>query len=313
MSLRIRYLLEYIPFFLFVKIFSLLPLGMGLKAGKSLGRLIYYLDAKHRRIAVNNISAALGLGKPEADQIAVRVFENLGYTFAEFIKLPNLDKDYFEKNVTVEGFENYKKAKENGAGVIILSAHFGNWEFLPASHLIKMGETAGIVYKVTKNPYVDKFIDSIRKSYGLKTFPHRNTMRKIISALREGEGIGMMLDQNARRDEAVVVDFFGRPAPTNYGLALIAIKTGASVVPAFAVRVGDGKHKIIYEKAISLEKSGDLKRDITDATVKFNNAIENYVRKYPEQWFWVHDRWRVQRKKGGVKEADEGQKDSDFS
>lgn len=296
MSSKITYFAEYIPFYLFARLFSNLPLKSSVRLGKRLGRLLYSIDGRHRRIAIENISSTLGLDSVEAEGVARKVFENIGITFAEFIKIPTLNKAFFDNNVEVEGFENYLRAKDYGKGVLMLGAHLGNWELIPAVHLIKKGQAASVVYKRTKNPYVDRFIDSIRRSYGLKTISHRNSVKEIMAALRRGEGVGILLDQHAGSREAVVVDFIGRPAATNYGLALIALKTGAPVVPMFLVREGEERYRFIYEEPIHLQKSGDSERDVREATIKFNSVIEKYVRKYPEQWFWVHNRWKAVRR-----------------
>lgn len=297
MSSRITYLAEYIPFYIIVRGFSVLPFSLSVKAGRMIGGLLYRIDTKHRKTAIESLSMILGLNGAEAEGIARKVFENIGITFAEFIKIPTLNKSFFDDNVKVEGFENYLKAKGEGKGVLMLGAHLGNWELLAAGHVIKMGETASVVYRKTKNPYIDRFIDSIRRSYGLKTIPHRNSVKEIMTALKRGEGVGILLDQHTGTKEAVIVDFLGHPAATNFGLALIALKTGVPVVPMFFVREGEGKYRAVYDEPIYLQKSGDSEKDIREATIRFNGVIEKYVRKYPEQWFWVHNRWKIAKQK----------------
>lgn len=297
MSSRISYLAEYIPFYIIARGFSVLPFSLSVKTGRMIGGLLYRIDRKHRNLASGNISLVLGLNRSEAEALARRVFENIGATFAEFIKIPSLDRAFFDNNITVDGFENYIKAKGEGKGVLMLGAHLGNWELLAAAHLIKMGEVASVVYRRTKNPYVSGFIDLLRRSYGLKTLPHRNSVREIMAALKRGEGVGILLDQHAGTKEAIIVDFLGRPAATNFGLALIALKTGVPVVPVFLVREGEGGYRAVYEEPIYLQKSGDSEKDIREATVRFNSVIEKYVRRYPEQWFWVHNRWKIAKQK----------------
>lgn len=289
--LKIRYFFEYIPFYLLTKILSSLPFRVSVNIGKRLGRLLYRIDRKRRDIAIENISMALGLERADADIIVKKVFENLGMVFAEFVNIPRLGKDFFVDNIAVEGFENYLSANNDGKGVLLLGAHLGNWEFNPPSHLTRVA-AANVVYRKTKNPYVERFVDSIRRSCGLNTIPHRNSIREIMAALKRGEGVGLLLDQHTGEKEAIVVDFFGRPAATNIGLAVIALKTGTPVVPMFMVREGE-KYRAVYEEPIRLHKTGDTERDIRDATIRFNYIIEKYVRRYPEQWFWVHRRWKV--------------------
>lgn len=292
MPSRIKYLPEYLLLYLFTRIIYILPFDFSVKIGRALGRLVYRLDKRHRRIALENIASTLGLKGAEAEKIVLSVFENLGMVLAEFIKIPTIDKGFLDKRVSVEGFENYLKAKSEGKGVLMLGAHLGNWELLGATLLLKMGEVASVVYMKTKNPYVDRFIDSIRKSYGINTIPHHNAMKQVLAALRRGEAVGVLLDQHGGQKEAIKVDFIGRPAATSIGFAIMALRTGAPVVPMFMVRDGDGMFRFIYEKPIYLEKSGDLEKDIRNGTIIFNKVIEDYVRRYPEQWFWVHRRWK---------------------
>ena len=292
MPSRIIYLPEYLLLYLFTRIIYILPFDFSVKIGRLLGRLVYRLDERHRRIALENIASTLGLKGAEAEKIVFSVFENLGMVLAEFIKIPTVDKSFLDKRVSVEGFENYLKAKSEGKGILMLGAHLGNWELLAATHLLKMGERASVVYMKTKNPYVDRFIDSIRKSYGLKTIPHHNAMKRVLAALRRGEAVGVLLDQHGGDKEAIKVDFIGRTAATSMGLALMALRTGAPVVPMFMVREGDDRFRFKYEEPIYLKKSGDMEKDIRDGTTIFNRVIEDYVRRYPEQWFWVHRRWK---------------------
>lgn len=292
MALRMKFYIEYVPFYLFVKTISFLPFNASLWVGRQLGRLAYAIDKRHRMVAMGNLTAVLGLSESDAKTKAKAVFENLGVIFAEFVRVPAINNDFLEKNVIVEGFDSYQNAKAEGKGVLMLGAHFGSWEFNPVVHLLKMGEEASVVYKNIKNPYVDRFIDSVRKSYGLKTIQFKNSIKEIMAALKRGEGVGILLDQFAEPDEAVIVDFMGKPAYTSYGLALIARKTGAPVVPMFVMREGKGRYRAVYEEAIHVNRTDDSEKDIRDATIKFNMAIEKYVRKYPEQWFWVHRRWK---------------------
>lgn len=292
MPSKLRYLAEYAPFYLFAKLSSALPFEVSAKAGRCVGRLFYAFGKRRREMAIKNISTSLGLERGAAEETARRAFENIGITFSEFLKLPSLEESFFEKNIEVEGFENFLSARAEGKGVLLLGAHFGNWELLGATFR-RHGGPASVVYRKTKNPYVDSFIDSVRQRCGLKTIPHRNSARKIMSALRHGEAVGILLDQHATSKDGIIVDFFGRPAATNYGLALIALKTGAPVVPTFLIREDGGKFRCVYDKPVHLAKSGDLEADIRDATIRFNEIIERFIRNNPEQWFWIHNRWKV--------------------
>ena len=230
MKKRIKYILEYVPFFLAVKMLQALPLGMATKAGRTLGALLYRLSGKRVAMAEGNIKRALKLEDAEAAKTIKNAFTNVGITLAEFVNIPQLDSSFFEERISIEGEENLIDAQSDGKGILLLGAHIGNWEILGAYLQHKFGNVS-VIYRKTKNIYVDNFIDSIRTSTGTETIPHRNSIRKVMSNLKKKGMVGILLDQHAIPDDAVVVDFFNRPAATNYGLAIIALKTGAPVVP----------------------------------------------------------------------------------
>ncbi|MBE9535668.1 MAG: lysophospholipid acyltransferase family protein [Proteobacteria bacterium] len=292
MKKKIKYILEYIPFYLAVKTMQAMPFALAVKAGRTLGALLYRLSGKRVTMAENNIARALDLDKAEAAGIIKKAFTNVGITLAEFVNLPQLDRSFFEERVAIEGEENLIDAQADGKGVLLLGAHIGNWEVLGACLQYKFGNVS-VIYRKTKNIYVDNFINSIRTYPGTETIPHRNSIRKVMSNLKKKGMVGILLDQHAIPEDAVVVDFFNRPAATNYGLAIIALKTGAPVVPVFVIRDGLGSYKCIYEKPIRPAKSDDRDKNIRDATSAFNTALEKIIRAYPEQWFWVHNRWKV--------------------
>ena len=289
-----KFFVEYVFFRFFIGIVRFLSFFSSIKVGKMLGKLISKLDAKRTLIAFDNISMALDLKEKDAKVLTALVFENLGRTIVEFLQPGKYGQRYIAENVDVQGLENIKSAVAMGKGVLVLSAHLGNWELLGAALSEHAGQVT-VVYKKTRNPFVSRFFHSTRLRRGIKTIPHVNSARKIMGLLKKGETVGILLDQYAVGSEAIKVDFFGMPAATNYGLALIALKTGAPVVPAFMVRDEKGGYRCIYEEAIYLEKSDDRDADIKAATTRFNEVLEKQVRSYPEQWFWVHNRWKVKQ------------------
>lgn len=292
MLTKLKFIVEFAVFYLLTIILYYLPYRVSIKTGAAIGRLLYRLSGRRRNITIDNISAALDVTREEAGGIARRALENIGVTFAEFIKLPTLDDRFFEENIEIAGFNHYIEAKGKGKGILFLGAHLGNWELLGASHQRREGAMS-VVYRPTSNPYVSRYIDSLRRSAGLQTIPSRNAARKIMSDIKKGGSVGILLDQHAVDEEAINVDFFGRPAATSYGLALIALKTGTPVVPLFLTREENHKFLCHYGKPIYLKKGEDLKSDIKEATQLFNRIIEEMIRKYPEQWFWLHRRWKV--------------------
>ena len=292
--MKLRYFVEYVLFRLLIGFIRLFSPSASVKIGRFLGRLAFKVDKKHRRIAVDNLSMALGMEEEDALPFSSLVFENLGQTFVEFMQPHRFGRAYVADYVNVEGLENLQSAMAKGKGVLILAAHIGNWELL-GSALREHAGPVTVVYKKAKNPFVTEFICSARKKRGIDTIPHRNSARKILALLKKNETVGILLDQHATNKDAIKADFFGIPAQTNYGLALIALKTGAPVVPAFMVRDESGVYRCVYEKAIDLDKGDDRQEDIESATSRFNEILERLVRRYPEQWFWVHNRWKVKK------------------
>ncbi|MDT8317980.1 MAG: lysophospholipid acyltransferase family protein [bacterium] len=292
--MKLRYFVEYVLFRLLIGFICFFSPSNSVKVGRFLGRLAFKVDRKHRRIAVDNLSMALGMAEEEAISFSSLVFENLGQTFAEFMQPHRYGRAYVLDNVHVEGLDNLIEAEKKGKGVLVLAAHIGNWELL-GSALREHAGPVTVVYKKAKNPFVTEFIREARKGRGIDTIPHRNSARKILALLKKNETVGILLDQHATNKDAITADFFDIPAATNYGLALIALKTGAPVVPAFMVRDENGGYRCVYEKAIELDKGDDLQEDIKSATSRFNEILERLIRRYPEQWFWVHNRWKVKK------------------
>ena len=292
--MKLRYFVEYVLFRLLIGFICFFSPAVSVKIGRFLGRLACKIDRKHRRIAVDNLSMALGMEEEEALTFTSLVFENLGQTFVEFMQPDRYGQTYVMDNVRVEGLDNLIDAGKKGKGILVLAAHIGNWELL-GSALRQHAGPVTVVYKKAKNPFVTEFIRAARKRRGIGIIPHRNSARKILALLKKNETVGILLDQHATNKDAVNVDFFGIPAATNYGLALIALKTGAPVVPAFMLRDEKGGYRCVYEKAIDLNRGDDLQEDIKAATRRFNEVLERLIRRYPEQWFWVHNRWKVKK------------------
>jgi KDO2-lipid IV(A) lauroyltransferase len=290
-----RYRLEYLGLKGLLYFFAALPLDMGLRWGSTLGRIWYALDRKHRELAVDNISRALGLSPSRAAAVARRNFENLGRNMAEFAAFQSRERELLER-VEVERKEILGAALERHKGVFFLSGHFGNWE-LGGAYMSRL-VSCSIVVRRMKNPLTDVLINDLRRRVGGRVISHRNSSRLILSALRKGEGVGILLDQKAHRREGVFVNFLGRPASTNFGLALLAAKSEAPVLPLFIVREGVARHRLIFHPPVDLVRLSDRQEELGVNTARFTAVIEEYVRRYPEQWFWVHNRWKNQPRRG---------------
>lgn len=290
--------IEYAAARLFIALFQLLPLRLSIQLGAVLGKLFYCVDRRHRQIALNNLQAALGREKTENERkrIALGSFENLGRTVAEICQLQKINASELQKWIQVEGFNHYLAAREEKKGVIMLTAHFGNWELAPAV-LSFYDVQMYLVARALDNPYLNRMINGWRERTGNRVLNKKTAADEIVHLLRKGATVGFLLDQNTARQEAVFVDYFGMPAATHKGLAVLALRTGAPVVPVFIIRRAGG-HQLIMEKQLAPVKTGRLRTDVLETTVLFTKKIESYVRRYPDHWLWVHQRWKTRKTEG---------------
>lgn len=286
---RLRLYGEYLLYRFGVLLFSLLPPKMSVALGKALGFLAYCVDFSHRKIALGNLDRAIpGKSRAERKRIVRKTFENLGADFSEFSRLRSLA----HSAVIFEGVENYEAARAMEKGVFFLSAHFGNWELEAAAHALRFGHVH-IIAKDIKNPYVDRHIKATRASCLLEIVRPRRSVYRILRILRAKGEIAILLDQDTSLREGVFVRFFGQEASTQSALAIIAMKTGIPVVPAFMYRNHGGMHTLRYLKPLVLHSTGDRRGDIIRNTQIFTSIIESEVRKHPDHWFWVHRRWKT--------------------
>jgi len=289
--------IEYLIVLFLIKFISLFPYKIASDIGGSIGRLGYYIDGKHRNITLNNLTMAFPeKGKREIIFIARKAFENLGRSVAEVIYITNRKTDDLKKVlyewITVEGRDNLDHAIKKGKGILLLTAHFGNWELLgltAATHGYKLN----VIARPLDNPKLDTFINSLRSITGTNVYPKKGVLKDILKSLKQGEGVGILIDQNTSRSEGVFVDFFGQPASTNRGPAVIAMKSETPVVPFFIIRENKYRHRIVYCEEIPLHRSGDKEKDAVLNTKMFTKKVESFIRNYPEQWFWMHQRWKT--------------------
>lgn len=259
-----------------------------------LGRLFFTVDRKHRRIALDNLQRSLGreFTEEQIHGIAGQVFENLFHIVFETGWSQNLTDEAIADHFTIHGLEDYEKTIGKGKGVLLLTAHFGNWELLPIiGHMQSI--PVRVVYRPLDTPFLDRFLKESRSRFGGKPIPtRRGAMRQIYKLLKRGYPVVMLMDQNVDWYEGVFVDFFGHRACTNTGMALLALKTGAPVLPLFLIRAGKGFHAVVGPELTTI-RTGDAKKDVERNTQMYNRVIEIYAKRFPDQWFWVHQRWKT--------------------
>jgi KDO2-lipid IV(A) lauroyltransferase len=285
--------LTYLVLRAFSLFINLLPEGFSLWLGRQLGNVWYYLDFEHREVATQNLLAVFGREKSarEIRDIAKRTFQNLGMMSVEFFRIPKMDMKAFKKKVKIEGLAEALALLEKRKGILLLIGHFGNWELMGLMSKVIGSPIMVIAKPMKRQEWVDQFITKIRSASGLEVISTINASRKVVKALSQNRVVGILIDQRAKRSEGIWVNFFGRKAPTTPGLAVLAMKTGAPVLPVFLVRDGFQKHRLIIQEPLALIHTGNIKKDVEANTQLFNHTLESIIRQFPDQWFWVHRRW----------------------
>ncbi len=272
-----------------------IPLSIRKLVFKSLMRLFYHAAAKHRFIALYNLRCSFPeKSMEELIGIAKGVYRNVAIVAAEFFDLPYITKKNIHKWIEVEGLENYEAANSQQKGLLTIIAHFGNWELLSVAGPL-LFQKANIIYRPLDNPVFNNLVEYVRTVNGNELIPKGRSGKKIMRLLKENEGIGVLIDQNVAAREGLFVDFFGRPACTGVGLAVLALQSGAPVLPMFMARQKSGKYKLIFKPPVEVSKTDDYEKDLFENTQRFTKVVEDLVREYPDQWFWIHQRWKTQK------------------
>lgn len=287
-----------------IAIAPLLPVGwliahltaaVSLWLGRRFGNLCWYLLPRRRAITRANLTRAFGGEMPpaEIERLARRSFEHLGMNLAELCVLLFRPRSAMLARLELIGHEHVEKAAAEGKGILLLSAHLGNWELLAPAHALTAFPLS-IVVRPLDEPTLQRLAERFRLRSGVELIGKRNGLRDIVKALRQGRMVGVLLDQNSSRAEGVFVPFFRVPASTSKGLATISLRTGAPVVPVFIRRLAGGRHRVEFDAAVPRPNDGEM----TTYTAEFNRVIESAIRRAPEQWFWMHERWRTQPRGG---------------
>jgi len=285
---------EYAAAWPFIKLLEMLPRSVARAASIGLSYVVYLLHSRLRHVGMRNLALAFP-EKSEAERAKILrgEFASLGRQLAEVCHFPKYTPENIEQVVVFEGFEHLEEARVRGKGVLLFTGHFGGWEL--SSFAISMrGHWMHVVMRGMDNMYLDRLVRGLRTMHGNQVVDKDDFVRGLLSAMKQGEVVGMLIDTNMTPPAGIFVDFFGIPACTASGLARIALRTDASVIPVFTIWDRSlGKYRLRFDPAVELARSNDLEADIKTNTQKLTSIIENYVRKYPEQWLWVHRRWKT--------------------
>ncbi len=270
----------------------LLPLSWALKCGQVLGLLFYYLFPSRRRITLASLKSANLWTNPEIRRIGASMARNMGQNVIEFLRLPSLTKDNMDNYIKWSGLEHLDNALKLNKGAFVLTAHLGNWDLVASGYSLK-GYKVNLITKHLKIDFLNKFWMESRSQKNITQIYREGAVKEIINALKRNELMGFILDQHTHSADGVLVDFFGRPCWTTPGLAVLAQRLGAPVVPSFIIRQPDGTHKVFIEPAIPFVEKESQAETIRYNTQAYTNVLERYIRQYPDQWIWMHRRWKT--------------------
>jgi len=294
MRAGIKGVAEYSLALLIVRLFAAMPRRIAYPTAKTLARLGFHLARRQRRAGLRNLQMAFPeLSRNALEEILRGSFENLGRLLVEFTHMQELNKGNICRFVVHDGLENYLEGLRRGRGVIFMTAHFGAWELSSFAHAV-YGYPLRFVVRPIDNTRVERLISTYRTRSGNIPIERRSAARDILKALRQNEAVGILFDQNTTRSEGVFAEFFGIPAATTPALALFALRTGAAVVPGFLIWDASlRKHRLRLDPPVQLIETGNLDHDVLENTKIFNKILEAYIRAYPDQWLWIHRRWKT--------------------
>lgn len=270
------------------------PLRLWIYLGKLLGRLLYLVDSKHRRIALSNLRFALGSEKSDRElrAIARRSFEEFGMIAHEWARLRYIEKEALLKLISVEGMDNLLAAKKKNAAVILFGAHFGNWEYTHLFYASTVNRLNFIV-RAIDNPFLESIRVKYNTAFGVNILYKQNGLRPAIRNLKNGEDLVIFMDHKVTMSEGIAARLFNKDAATIPIVSALSMKYNAPIIPMFMVRCEDCiRHKIIFLPEFKLNRDLESQdQTIADGTQRQNDIIESMIREYPQQWLWLHRKW----------------------
>ncbi len=297
-----RYRLEWLVARSVRLVVRAVPMSMVRALGRLLGRCAYVIDGSRRRIALENLAFAFP-GRPvkERTALAQSMFAHFGAVLLELIKFGTYTREQMLAAADVEGEERFRQAQRQGRGVLFFTGHFGYWEMQAMSHALTV-EPISALARPLDNPYLHSMLESIRTSTGNSVIYRQGAVRRMLRELGAGRGIAVLIDQHLHSD-AIYVGFFRRPAATTSALAALALRTGAPVIPVFALPLPHGRYRFIYEHPVDPPRSGtpDAVREFTQ---RCTDVLEMYERRHPDLWMWMHRRWRDQEAPADASDLD---------
>lgn len=268
-----------------------MPFSVVELCGTCLGLAFFRFDRPHRRIAEQNVLEAFPSRSPvERRQIIKRAFVHFGRLLFALLKFSTLSPEDILARVEFTGDEHVRLAQARGKGILFVTGHFGFWEIQALAHALKLGPMT-VLARTLDNPRLNDRLERIRTRTGNGVIYRRRTIRRVMRLLADGQSVGILIDQHTLGKDAIQVEFFGRPAATTPVVAALALRTGASVIPLFALPAGAGRYRLIYEHPI-VPPPAESEHRVREFTQRCTDVLEMYVRRNPELWLWMHRRWR---------------------
>ena len=266
------------------------------RVGDALGDLYAMTGGRRREIIDFNLALAFPeTNATERRQLARAVARHFARSALDAIRIQGLEPDQLLASVNMSGWEHAERALARGRGVFFLTAHIGSWEVAALVTGLKLDTGLAVVNRPLDNPLLESELDRLRKLYGNHVFGKRNMAREMLTQLKRGGGVGILIDQKVRPDQGVEVPFFGHPAWTHPVLARLVLKTGAAVVPTVALREQPGRYTLRYDEPVLIDELSEAERDDVALTARYMKILEDAIRANPDQWLWYHDRWKPLR------------------
>ncbi|HEY5055465.1 MAG TPA: lysophospholipid acyltransferase family protein [Acidobacteriaceae bacterium] len=289
-----RHVLEFAAAWLFVHALGTFPRFLARAAGAMVARIAWLAVPRLRQVGLRNLSLAFpDKSAAERERILRLEYRNLGWQLAEFAKMSSYSRESTSRFIRYEGLDNYLAARNRGNGVLVLTGHLGAWELSSYYHSLA-GYPMGMVIRRLDNPLVDRMVNRIRCRHGNRVLHKDDFARGLIGAMRSGETVGILMDTNMTPPQGVFVPFFGTLACTASGLARVALKTGAAVIPGFLIwEESEQKYVLHFLPEVALVSTGDSEADAIENTARLTAVLEDVIRRHPDQWLWMHRRWKT--------------------
>jgi KDO2-lipid IV(A) lauroyltransferase len=287
----VRQRLEYVGVVIVRAVTSVLPYPLLWLCGTALGYLFYLLDGAHRRVASENLAVAFPRRSASERRAIVRaVFAHFGRLLFEFLKFSTLSPEQILARVEFDGEERVRLAYGQGKGVLFITGHFGFWELHAVAHPLRF-EPIGVLARTLDNARLNTLLEEIRQRTGNVVIYRQGSIRKVMRMMAGKHGVAILIDQHISSADAVNVEFFERTAATTSAVAAMALRTGAPVMPVFALPLGRGRYRLIYEHPVE-PPAADSENAVREFTQRCTDVLEMYVRRHPDLWLWMHRRWR---------------------